>query len=144
MCRDGDDGKVLYNVAATAISYLVPKGPRDSCPVEVMGLCTWKTRQGWEEGEGALGRDGGTSSLTRRYARERGQKSRERGQGRVIMTPRRIDLPATKAKKQHPETETSYFAAISCHCWLLLLEGSRGAGEASACVGLGWGACAPR
>lgn len=58
-----------------------------------------EARWACEEGEGALGREGGTSSLARRRARERGQKSRERGQGRVIIIPWRIDLPATKAKE---------------------------------------------
>ena len=96
-----------------------------------------------EEGEGALGRDRGTSSLARRRARERGQQARERGQGRVITIPWRVDLPATKAKessalKWRGAILQQLAGAAGCCFW-------RGAeGKASSCVGLGWAASTRR
>lgn len=59
-------------------------------------------QQAWQLGRtGELkgNKDSETSSPARRDARERGQKSREQGQDRVIIIPWRIHLPATKAKE---------------------------------------------
>lgn len=72
------------------------------------------------KGEGILGRR--TCSLARRCARERGQKPGEQGQGRAVITPWRIDLPACSRGQQDPAMETSCVTAIRSHCPLWLLR----------------------